>query len=232
MKKLKLIVVLLIVLLTSGCSVEYNLTLNEDNTISETIIAKDKTDRIESLTNLKGKQAVTYLYDMFKREDENIKFNYRQDDTYTHATASMSYDNVGDYTDNFKSDVFSNIELIRDNDLVTIKADQSELLNKNESYSLIYDDITINIEIPYEVTKNNADKIRGNVYTWYVKESKDLKRIEISYKESSKIDSVNVKINDKMYNINYGIIALSVIILVVGLIVIFVYHNNKKNNIV
>lgn len=223
---------LLIILLLSGCSVEYNLTINEDNTISETVIAKEKTRRMESLTNLKGKQAVTYLYDMFKRKDENINFNYIEDDIYTYATASTSHNNIDKYCSRFSSDVFNNIEIQKKDENITINIYQSKLLGEGTSYSLIYDDITVNIKIPYLVTENNADSVKGDVYTWYIRDSKDLKNINITYKESSKKDNVSVKINDKTYNINYGIIVVSVIIIVVSIIVLFVYIKNRKNNTV
>ena len=65
MKKLKKFIFLCLVLLLSGCSVEYDLTLNDDFTVSEKVVATEKTKRMEALTKQKGKQAVNYLYNMF-----------------------------------------------------------------------------------------------------------------------------------------------------------------------
>ena len=47
MKKLKIFIFLCLVLLLSGCSVEYDLTLNDDFTVSEKVVATEKTKRKE-----------------------------------------------------------------------------------------------------------------------------------------------------------------------------------------
>ena len=57
MKKIKIFIFLCLILLLSGCSVEYDLTLNDDFTVSEKVVATEKTKRMEALTKPKGKQA-------------------------------------------------------------------------------------------------------------------------------------------------------------------------------
>ncbi len=232
MKKLKIFIIFIFLLILSGCSVEYNLTINEDNTVNEKVVAEEKTKRMEALTRLKGNQAVTYLYNIFKREDEDIKISSREDEDNTYATAITSHDNINDYVSKFSSDVFENINIEKDNDVINFTASQSNLLGGNSSYGLIYDDITVNITIPFEVIDNNADSIKGNIYTWKINKSKEYKTIKLSYKEGNKKDMINVKVNNNTYNISYGIIVVGAIILIIAFIVLFVYIKNKKNNVV
>lgn len=232
MKKLKMFIVFILIFVLSGCSVEYNLIINEDNTINEKVIAQEKTKRMESLTRLKGKQAVSYLYDMFKKDDQNIKISSREDEYNTYATAITSYNDIIEYASKFNSDVFDKVKIEKKDGEISFIAVQSNLLGGNSSYSLVYDDITINITIPYEVIDNNADEIKGNVYIWRIDKSEEYKTIKFSYKEGSKKDKINVKLNDKTYNIGYGIVIVGVIMLIIGLIVLFVYMKNKKNNVV
>ena len=111
-------------------------------------------------------------------------------------------------------------------------AEQKELLSSDTNYSLLYDDITVNITIPFEVTSNNADKVNGNTYTWNIKKDSDYKTIEFSYKEGNKKDEVNINVNNETYNIHYGVIIVIGFVIIIGSIVLFVYINNKKNNVI
>ena len=232
MKKLKIFIFLCLVLLLSGCSVEYDLTLNDDFTVSEKVVATEKTKRMEALTKQKGKQAVNYLYNMFKRNGEDITLTSRDDDYNTYATAIISHDDINDYASKFSSDVFDNINVTKDGNIITFSTTQKELLSSDTNYSLLYDDITVNITIPFEVTSNNADKVNGNTYTWNIKKDSDYKTIEFSYKEGNKKDEVNINVNNETYNIHYGVIIVIGLVIIIGSIVLFVYIKNKKNNVV
>ena len=232
MKKLKIFIFLCLVLLLSGCSVEYDLTLNDDFTVSEKVVAIEKTKRMEALTKQKGKQAVNYLYNMFKRNGEDITLTSRDDDYNTYATAIISHDDINDYASKFSSDVFDNINVTKDGNIITFSTTQKELLSSDTNYSLLYDDITVNITIPFEVTSNNADKVNGNTYTRNIKKDSDYKTIEFSYKEGNKKDEVNINVNNETYNIHYGVIIVIGLVIIIGSIVLFVYIKNKKNNVV
>ena len=232
MKNIKKIIFFSLIFILSGCSVEYNLTINEDSTINEKVVATEKTKRMESLTRLKGDQAVTYLYDMFKRPNEDIKISSREDEYNTYATAITSHDSIDEYVSKFSSDVFENVKIEKNNGQIKFDAKQSKLLGGSLSYSLVYDDITVNVKIPFKVIDHNADSVKGNIYTWKINKDQDYKNINFTYEEGSKKDKVNVKVNKKTYNINYGIIVAGVMILLISVIVLFVYVKNKKNNIV
>lgn len=232
MKKIKIFIFLCSILLLSGCSVEYNLTLNDDLTVSEKVVATERTKRMEALTKQKGEQAVNYLYNMFKRDDENITLTSREDDYNTYATAITSYEDINDYASKFSSDVFDNVNVTKDGNIITFSTEQKELLSSDTNYSLLYDDITVNVTIPFEVTSNNADKVTGNTYTWNIKKNTDYKTIEFAYKEGNKEDKVNINVNDETYNIQYGVIITVGLVIIIGSIVLFVYIKNKKNNVI
>lgn len=232
MKKIKIFIFLCSILLLSGCSVEYNLTLNDDLTVSEKVVATERTKRMEALTKQKGEQAVNYLYNIFKRDDEDITLTSRDDDYNTYATAITSYEDINDYASKFSSDVFDNVNVTKDGNIITFSTEQKELLSSDTNYSLLYDDITVNVTIPFEVTSNNADKVTGNTYTWNIKKNTDYKTIEFAYKEGNKEDKVNINVNDETYNIQYGVIITVGLVIIIGSIVLFVYIKNKKNNVI
>lgn len=232
MKYLKRITILLLIIISTGCSVEYNLTINEDGSISEKVVAKEKTKKMESITRTKGDDAVAYLYNMFKRDNENINLNTNTDSNNTYATATTSHTNIQEYASKFKSDVFKKVNIEKKDNLVTFTANQTIPLNSNSNYSLIYDDIIVNIYIPFKVSENNADQVNGNNYIWKIKKDEKLKNIKIVYDEGSRKNNVNININNKTYNISYAIVALSGIILVITILILLVVIKNRKNNLI
>ena len=187
---------------------------------------------MESYTRQKDKQAVNYLFDMYKRPNEDISITSRENNSDTIAVALTQHDSIGDYASKFKSDIFDEVKIIKDNDVITFKAVQSNLLSSDGTSNLLYDDVKVNITIPFEVVKNNADSVSKNTYTWNINKSSEYKTIEFSYKENIKKDKINVSVNNKVYNINYGVVIAVSIVIIIGAIVLFVYIKNKKNNVV
>ena len=94
MKKIKIFMFLFSILLLSGCSVEYDLTLNDDLTVNEKVVATEKTKRMESYTRQKDKQAVNYLFDMYKRPNEDISITSRENNSDTIAVALTQHDSI------------------------------------------------------------------------------------------------------------------------------------------
>ena len=229
MKEVKSVIFIFIILILTGCGVEYDLSINEDNTISEKVVATEKTNKMESLTRSKGDQAVSYLYQIYKRDD-NSRITSKTSDENTIATVTKSHSNIEEYASDFKSDVFESVDVTKKDDVITFTAAQSKMLGGVSSYSPLYDEITVKIYIPYVVTDHNADSVSRNVYTWNIQKDQGLKTINFSYKEDNKKDTLNVKINDKTYNINYGIIVASGIIVLLLIIFAVIYIKNKKNN--
>ncbi len=231
-KKLKVLFTLLVIFFMTGCSVEYNLEINEDSSVNEEVIASENTKRLEKRTKLKGDQATNYLFSMFTRPNEDISFFTNIKKLNTYATASTVHDNINEYSSRFSSDVFEKVEIINSDNLITILAKQKESLSKGSSTSLLYDDIEINITIPFIVEDHNADKVSKNKYTWNIKSDDELRTIKISYRDKEFSNKKNIKINNKNYSFRYEYILIAVIILIIISIIVFVFRNNKKNNIV
>lgn len=233
MKKIRKFALIVIIFFLSGCSVKYTLTINEDMTVSEKIVALEKTKRMEAYTRMKGDQAVSYLYNTYKIDGINYSIVTSEKKDMTYSTVTTSYSDINEYASNFHSDVFKNVDVTKDGNNITFKTNQSELLSNDGNYTLLYDDITIYVRIPFKVIYSNADEVNKNTYIWKIKKKDSkYKTIEFTYQNQVKENSINVNINKKNYNINYGIIILLSTIVILGLLVLFIYIKNKKNNIV
>lgn len=230
MKKIKTFIILLTVVLLSGCSVEYNLTINEDSSVNEKVIAKEATNRMMINTGLDKKESVYYLYDMFDREDLDTNLTYKTEKGYTIATVTGFHDSVEDYSKNFKSDVIKEVNYTSKDDIITLEFNQDEVLSSTVSRAPIYDEIIINIDVPFKVVDSNAYESNRNVYTWKIKKDQKVQKMYISYDKSNLKNGRILSIGNNQFNIKYEYIAIVIFLLIITAIVAIVYINNKKNN--
>ena len=163
----KIIFLLLICLLLTGCTVNYNLDIN-DNNFKETLAGNvlntelnnnDNTD-INMFTYLiNGDQPAFY-------KNDNIFFNKATNNT----TNGIDFD----YSYTFNEYNFNNSRIINecfDNHIYEYK-DNTYYLVVSGKFNCNYSEKTnINITTDYNVTANNAQAIKNNTYTWTIDEN-------------------------------------------------------------
>lgn len=230
MNRIKKLIILSMILLFSGCTVNYKLTINSDLSANEEVVASELSNRLKLNTGLNEKEAVNYLYEMFDRKELNTKINYRTKNSKVEATVTGYHDNIDDYVSNFTSDIFKEANLEKQDDIYTLSFDQTNKISKQESRSLIYDKVNVKIVLPFKVIENNADKVKGNEYSWTLNKDEDLRKISIKFDSKSVKDSKKLKIGNTVFNIKYSVIAFVGLILAIGIIITVVFINNKKNN--
>lgn len=230
-KNIKLFILLIFVFFVSGCSVEYNLIINEDSSINEEVVASENINRLEAKTRLKGEQAFNYLYNMFKRDNEDISTNYSEKNSIAYGKARTIHNNIEDFSSKFSSDIFEKVEVLRDEDEITITTIQKNILGGDLGTSYIYDDININITIPFKVLEHNADSVSKNTYTWNIKKNQEEKTIKIVYKDNELPNRANITINNNKYNLKYEYFIIGGIVLTILIIIVFIFIRNKKNNV-
>ena len=166
MKKIYLILALL---LLSGCSINYNLDIEDEGLFKETITG--------TVTN--------------KELDDTNSTNV---DIYSYSlnTATPLIDNKGQYKkeiiDKNKYKEFKYTYTFDNND----ESEDYYNIDLYGPFKCMYSDkINISVTSKYAITDNNADKVNKNTYTWTIKD-KDNANIhlevnkKIEYKESNK----------------------------------------------
>ena len=230
MNRIKKLIILSAVLLFSGCTVNYKLTINSDLSVNEQVVASELSNRLRVNTGLNEKEAVYYLYEMFNRKNLNTNMDYTTKNSKIVATVTGNHSSLDEYINNFTSDLVKEANLEKDGDTYTLTFDQTNKISKKEAKSLVYDGVNVTISVPFKVIENNADSVRKNDYTWNLKKDEDLRKISIKFDSKSIKDSQKFKIGDKVFNISNGIIALSIFVSIIIIIVTIVFVKNKKNN--
>lgn len=247
----KLIIVLLLLCVT-GCSVEYNVSLDEKNISETTKISEENSLNFDKMAyidlyyrkNLTYREAIKRFYKNPVAIDINqldllhtdVEFDY---DIYnvkekkTQQQLGLTYQYDFDY-DNFANSTFANACYNRFaflNQDGTYYVSTSDMVTCFEIFPLL-DDITIHVTSYYEVLSHNADQQDRdrNEYTWVInRQDAQNKPIQIVVNTSKK---ARVKRNLMDYfKENPFIIGVLLIVAIGGLIAIpVVVVKNKKNN--
>lgn len=222
MRKIKFAILFSCLFLLSGCSAEYNLTIDEFTMEEDINAIFDKSSESELASRMEQVRRTAFYnfdtrkneyYDFTKEEtDSNIilKYNYRYsgNDLYKSEAASRCYyKRIVNVTDEF-------ITISTDNQVACLYKDGEKQI----------DDITVNIKTDLPVVSNNADNVDGNTYTWYIND------------ENYNDKAINIKISKEAEKTSFidGILAIILLIVIIIIIAIIMYvvvrRKNDKNN--
>ena len=231
MKKKKLILAMLIALCTTGCTVDYNLVI-EDNNIKETTTFHQKSNN----TDEKSSRYSQYLEEYPIYIDEKYLYYNpnKKVEGNTYYDKSITDDSNG-YNATYKAE-FKIKEYDRSRFFNYAFVNRSSGYDKNEGcYYIIADklkifeqenninhiNVSINL-VGYKVIESNQDSVNNNTYTWSFDRSdkersivlrlkKDNSNVEVKPSNNDKNDTIKKESQYTMY-IFYGILLLVIII--------------------
>lgn len=214
MRKIKLIFIGIILILLTGCSGNYNLTINKDMSVNEEL---EISINDSSLYNKTLK-----IFEENNIPRDNYEVNINENKVY--IKYKDTFNSIEDYILNSKvySQLFDKIEYNRTNKYIDLYT-SSNLKLKND-YTLTngsnlqdLDVIQVNITNPYKVVLTNAEISNDNTYTWTIKKENGIKKIQMQFKPS---------LSGFPYK---AVIVISVIIIVTLILVVNVYRKIKKS---
>lgn len=230
MKNKKIILLILVTLLFSGCSVNYNLYINEDLSVNEKIIATENSNSLRIKTGDTSKVAANSFYELYKIDGVKYSFSTVEKGDNITGTTSTTFKSLEEYEEYFKSDIFNETNISKKDSYITIDYKQDVPLSEYSSRSLIYDSIEVNIEVPFKVIENNADSVDGNKYTWNIEKDGKLKNIKMTFDTNETINYKKIDFGFFEINVRYSVLLVVGIVLVLLIITLIIYLNNKKNN--
>ena len=230
MKRLKYLFILFVVIVLTGCSVDYKLTINNDLSLNEEVKASEFLGIIEKKTGLKDEDSIDYMFSMYLKDLPNEKYYYNTESNITRATVTESYNSLDEFSNEFNYDLFEPLKYKKNKNIVSLSAKQTKKLGNHYSGNLIYDEVSISLVIPFKVLKHNADEVKGNTYTWNIEKDKALKTINVKFDTSRSKNGFSFKIKNKKIKVNYGYIVTGVIVSIICLAIVFITVNNRRNN--
>lgn len=178
-KFIKIIIISSLILLFTGCSGNYNLTINEDLSVEEELdisISNDNNLYEKTLNIFETNNIDNDKYNVAKVDDK-IRINYKD-----------KFSSIEDYILNSKlyNQLFDNIKYNKNGDMISLSTKENlrlknsnNILNGTNLNDL--DVIQVNITNPFKVTNTNSDINDEKTYTWSIKNSDVEKEISMNF---------------------------------------------------
>ena len=213
----RIIVVLISLLLLTGCTIDYNLVIDKDS-IKETITGTASKEEYE----VREEDSGLNLFYTYINDDINPLISgdglYTKDINEIDNGINYKYDFI--YKNNYDKSKIINSCFENSNVKETDTYYSIEL--SGEFYCLYSDKININVISNYAVLENNAKEVNGNKYSWVIDDSSNVNIFlniskEIKYEESSKTKFIST----------FQLVGLIIFVVLTG-ITYFLYR--KKNS--
>lgn len=241
MKRIKMLMIIILILtLTTGCSVEYNIIVNNDN-IKEEIIVNDTISQYRSKTSILEHYNKWYpTYVNYMQNEETIplpNFNKKYDGIKYHEKSIKEINNGYQYKYLYKHNLFEysdSYALANTFKEITVQETPDVLVLKTsrESYFCNYnyfDSIKINITFnpkEYKINYTNSTNIKDNTYTWTINNS-NCKNSEIVLTLNKITDNKTEEEKAKNDYTMYIFCSILLVIITLG----YIYIKRKKSKL-
>ena len=217
----KILWLILLVFIITGCDVNYNLEVTNDYMIESVDFWYDNNAENEKIIDnylevnhqayFDMDLGINYNYSQKKIKDDgkigmNLRYNYSSDNLQNSSLLDRCY---------YKKSV-----TVTDSEIVLYTDGKTNCLYLDDNKN--FDSLTINIKTDLPVIENNADEVNGNTYTWKINE-KNYQNHPINIRISREDD-------EEQFNF-WIIVIIAVIICLIILIALgVIYIKNRKNN--
>lgn len=225
--KRKFVFIFLIIILCSGCRAEYNLTINDDLSVEENVLATEAEDFFKEYEKSSIGRVIGFILEPYLTtlNENNYTTNTYITSGRSGATISKKFDSLEEFAKStiFASQYTDKVDYTKDGNKITLSVKGRFSKADQDQTRFPIEEAAISIKLPFKVIDNNADKVDGDVYTWLF-DKKDTEEREI------KITFDGSKIN-KSFNYWYIGIIIGIIILLIMLFMVYNKVKSKRNNV-
>ncbi len=224
---LKKIVLILSLIFLSGCSVEYNLNIDDDQYLEDLTLTTSSTSQdYENLKNYSWPKPIDYTVTGYseapEKQDGVTYYDYLNNSNDNQASITYKYDMSESQIK--KSAIIHNCFT----SINIYNSDNSKTLQTSSGFECFdkyppLENVTVNIKTTKEVVDNNADFVNNNTYTWVInKANASTKSI---YLELNNSTTQEEEVSQEGLSIEIILIIIGVFII---LLVVLIKLKNRK----
>lgn len=220
--KFKLLILIFVLILSTGCSVEYNLTIDELNAIEYFSLYVDNNSSNTAMINdMYQRQTEAYFnQDTDSSEYYEIKKGLTKDKKSLFLNFKYNYPLKKLQNSNAIGQCFYNKSITKDQKYIT--------LNTSKGFDCIYKDtdlqienLTIHIKTNLKVVESNSDKVKKNTYTWYIDKN--------NYQEKNVYMKINYTEENKKKSAISEYLAIPIVMIITALLIFVAFKFRTKN---
>ncbi len=237
-KKIKCLSILLITLLLSGCTIDYNLVVTHKKEVIERVYYNESKELLKSL-KIDSKQYLNdkYLSNKYMTSQYGYKLKKINKINYVTGMTYKKFDSLKSYSDSFLYTYLFEGAKIEKIDNITTFSTTGEYYYQNlfpsgyfDAPKLLPSEVVINIRFYNDVVSSNADRVDTftNTYTWYITNEDKNKNIVFSINNKTRYDIIVIDFfitNSKIIII--GLVSLLLIFLIINYFIKMSRQNNE-----
>lgn len=217
----KIVILLILVFLVTGCRVKYNLIINEDLTITEDALLTGTEDFFDNYYKTTRKNVLKSHIEIYKNVLDENNYQYElKDGNVPYVLVTRKYENFNEYVEKSKlfNDYFDTVQYTEDDNIKKLETIGFHDNEPDNPERFDVKSLEITIKCPYVVKNHNAVKVDKVTNTYYYELNEKNNHILIEYDTNKKFNP-----NTDLYRM---IIICMLIIAVVWIVVI--YLDKKK----
>lgn len=231
MKYKRILLIISLLFIVSGCSVKYEIEITKDLKVNEKLILTENNKTfIQNGTTNKlyiSTMAETYRNnDRYKSYEINEEYNKEQ----SGIEAAKKNSSLSDYQLNngVKKTLFGFIVLKEEKNQVNFLATDyrgERFFEEADAAELKYEDVQVDIKLPFEVQEHNSDKYdeEKGIYTWYFNKNTKDKEIKLVFNKKISFKKQIIRLLKQNWY-------LFMIIPVLLLLVLLIFIRHKRVN--
>ncbi len=191
MKKIVLLIISL--LLVTGCSSQYHLVINEDLTVNEEAILTGTNDFFANYYKTTKKKVIKSMVEEYSTilDENGYTYNIVEEEK-PYAVVSKKYHDLNEYTKTsiLFNDYFDEVNYVENGEMKKIETVGFNPNNPDDPNRFNVKELKISITCPYKVKNHNATKVNKATNTYYfeLNEESDYK-ILLEFNTSKKYNS-------------------------------------------
>lgn len=221
----KIVILIIALFLVTGCSVKYNVVINEDLSVEEEAKLAGTEDLYKIYYKTTKKHVLENLLNLQKDALDENNYHYELiEDNEPYVIVNKKYDSVKEYIDNSKlfNDYFDEIKYTEDKNIRKIETIGYNEDDVDNPERFVVEKLEIAITSSYVVKNHNAKDVNKTTNTYYYELDDENNKILLEYDISKKFNP-NGELMQKL------VIAF-IIIVVIWVTVVILTKKSKKNN--
>ena len=214
-KKFKIILLLFCVIFMTGCTANYDITINDDLTLTDSGYG-DPSEYIYDDPSITLSDRVKNVVRVNIDTINELNYKYSVSDGGKLLKFYNSFKSLNEYKEKngyVYQQWFRQLDIQDVNGIITLKASDFYPYTEQDLDKIVIENLNINIKLPFKVLETNADSIdrRNYTYTWSINRNTKEKNILLRFDSKD-----NIK--NKTNNI-YIIILVVILTIVFGFII-------------